>query len=496
MDDSFSKSKCFVPIKPFSYGLILACFVLIVTGVFAVNVAHGDFELMLVFLTFFCYMGSLLIPVMLYRKQAGWFHPLIFFALWWGGFRDVLPRLDVFANGLAYHRVASFVPNVNMNYLVAWSLILSVIGILSLYLGYMCSSDFRVPKIGFKKPQFVRVKILFIAAISTMALFMLVREAGGVGRLMVQRGIASDQRIAAEIGGHWHFMVGLLPTACLAWLAISPKVWRAPFFYGLFMAALLMVYIATGSRSTVIFPLIIAIAIWSLHNKQLPYGKGILIAIIAIFLIGILGELRDKTRGVQTVADVSLESGVIDGMKQGIETITAYKGEVDGLYGILSKVPSHVGFLWGESYLSIPAAPIPRAIWPDKPQAGGKMNATYIFNNPLNGIPPGNIGEAYWNFHLPGVVAVMFVFGMILKWFSCLYIQNRGAGWVVAIYVTTLFFLQPNSPAFYNWLQAIIPMMAFLILFQGFPSSFSMRRNYNIPLGPVCINDAGKIFRR
>lgn len=476
-------SEYFVPIQQGSFYLVLTVFFLLICWVGVFNLFEMKFSLLLVFLSFFWYMVILFMPVYLYRQKGGWFHPLVFTALWWGLFRDVMPRLAIFANGLEYHRVASFVPGINMDYLVAQSLILSIVGVIAMYAGYICSGNFRVPKLKFDEPRYVKVKVSCVAMISALSLFVLVREAGGIGSLMVQRGMASDMRITAEIGGHWQMLVSLFPTACLVWLAIVPKVWRDPFFYSLFALALLMIYIATGSRSSIVVPLLIAIAIWSLHYRKLPYGKGILVAIVTVFLIGVLGEVRDKSRRVDTVTEIHLESGFIDGIQLGLETITVNKGEFDGFYGILAKVPEEVDFLWGESYLSIPVAPIPRAIWPSKPEAGGKLNAAYIFGNPLSGIPPGNIGEAYWNFHVPGVIIVMLLFGVVLKWFARLYVQNDGAGWVVAVYLFTLFYLQPNSPSFYSWFHAIIPIVLFIIFFQGFPVLSVVRRNMNSPQG-------------
>jgi len=83
--------------------------------------------------------------------------------------------------------------------------------------------------------------------------------------------------------------------------------------------------------------------------------------------------------------------------------------------------------------------------------------------------PPGIIGEPYSNVGIPGVVVVMFLFGFVLKWFMRLYVVNGGAGWVTAIYVVTLFLLQPNSPAIYHWLHALAPVALFLVMLGGLP---------------------------
>lgn len=459
----------FVSMRSGGVLLVSILFALIVLGVGFINVTQADPSLFLIHLTFLCFLGVLAIPIILYRKKGGWFHPLIFTVLWWGVIRDVLPRLDIYSNGLKFHRVASNMVNVDLDYLVVLSLLLKCLGYIALYAGYMSIVRLHVPRVEFRQPKFLHVKILTITGISVAAFYILVSEAGGIGSLMLQRGIANDLRIQAELGGHWFFLVGILKTACLVWLAIKPKIWRDPLFIALFLLSLFMLFAATGSRSGVILPIIIAVVIWSLHYREMPYGKGLLVCVVGIIAIGVLGEFREASRGAKEITDVQIESGIMSGVERGTNTIVSYAGESDGFYGILSKVPEEVEFLGGKSYLSIPAAPIPRAIWPDKPEAGGRLNATYIFANPLTTIPPGNIGEAYWNFHVPGVIVIMFLFGMILKWLARLYMTNARSGWAIAIYTFTLFSLQPSSDSFYSWLHMIVPVIVFIFYFQGMP---------------------------
>lgn len=236
------------------------------------------------------------------------------------------------------------------------------------------------------------------------------------------------------------------------------------------MFSLAIAYMATGSRGGVIAPILMACGIWSLHHRRLPYIGFLIIGIFALAVVGIGGEFRTATRGAQDVRSIEVSTGFLESIEEGFKEFTKRGAAEDGGYGIIGNVPESVDYLYGRSYWSIPLAIIPQMVLPfDKPLTGGKLNADYIYGNPLGAMPPGNIGEAYWNFGVPGVIMVMFVFGCVMRWFERLYTTNGAAGWVVGIYIAMLFSLQPNSPAFHNFVQAVGGAVIFLIFFCGVP---------------------------
>jgi hypothetical protein len=338
-----------------------------------------------------------------------------------------------------------------------------------MYVGYAFAKGRRPTglRLEFGEPRYLRSKIILIAALAGIGMYRMVREAGGVGALLLQRGLSPDEQIFAQIGGHWSFLAGLLRPACLVWLALRPEAWRKPLFVTLFVASLFMSFAVTGSRSGIIVPVLAALCIWCLHHRRIPYVAMMLTGCFVLAAVGLLGEFREETRGADTLNEVQVQSGPAAGIQKGMDIIASRAEDIAGVYGILGKVPHSVGLLYGESYFSVPAAPIPSAIWKNKPEAGGKLNGTRIFNEALTGYPPGNLGEAYWNFHIPGVMLVYFFWGMFLRQLAALYRANGGSRAVLAVFVITLFFLQPNSVAAYKWLQMIVPALAFLVFFCG-----------------------------
>jgi len=74
----------------------------------------------------------------------------------------------------------------------------------------------------------------------------------------------------------------------------------------------------------------------------------------------------------------------------------------------------------GGTMATLPAAFIPRFLWPDKPDMtaiGREFN--YIANgNDQSGTSPGWFAEAYWDYGWPGVVLMMIPVGIILQLWS------------------------------------------------------------------------------
>jgi hypothetical protein len=74
---------------------------------------------------------------------------------------------------------------------------------------------------------------------------------------------------------------------------------------------------------------------------------------------------------------------------------------------------------YGENLLIAAASSfVPRMLWPDKPEAGGKFNMKYYANVNLKGWSTniGPIGEAYGSFGAAGGIIFMFVLGVFIRW--------------------------------------------------------------------------------
>lgn len=98
-----------------------------------------------------------------------------------------------------------------------------------------------------------------------------------------------------------------------------------------------------------------------------------------------------------------------------------------GATAIMARVPREIDHLYGLTYVSAIAFFIPRVIWREKPRGAGAYVAGILYQNKSlgemrayrgTGYPAGGVGEAYWNFGLPGVVVVYLLFGCFHKWLA------------------------------------------------------------------------------
>jgi hypothetical protein len=109
---------------------------------------------------------------------------------------------------------------------------------------------------------------------------------------------------------------------------------------------------------------------------------------------------------------------------------------------VIADTPAMVPFWGGETYYPILFKPIPRAVWPDKPeemsgQTFGHRYAMISAGNTGTSINLPQLVELYANFGLIGVIAGMFLFGLIYRLLIEMYVHpGMGLGAMVGgVYV-------------------------------------------------------------
>jgi oligosaccharide repeat unit polymerase len=143
---------------------------------------------------------------------------------------------------------------------------------------------------------------------------------------------------------------------------------------------------------------------------------------------------------------------------------------------MLAYVPKREGYLYGATYLAALTLFIPRSIWPDKPGLCGSLAArTFYFDNADWGIPCDSIGEAYWNFGIPGVCVVFFLYGYFHKWLAQSFRKYSGEVSVLVLYTIALFYIRPDTTVIMKTIQLLIQMVILLYLWGALPL-FSRRR--------------------
>jgi Na+-transporting NADH:ubiquinone oxidoreductase subunit NqrB len=82
------------------------------------------------------------------------------------------------------------------------------------------------------------------------------------------------------------------------------------------------------------------------------------------------------------------------------------------------------------------------------------------------GVPATGVGEAYWNFHVPGVLLVFFLFGVLHKWLAAVFTAYGHRPTMILLYALIMWYAHdPSSEAAVAVLFAIIPLLVLAGLF-------------------------------
>ncbi len=418
-------------------------------------------------LSTFAYLTAVAWPLIRYdRAQHGFFHPLVFGTL--VIMVRTLPRsLSLFINGLDEHAVLPLSAE-ELTRLVAYANFLNALALVCTYVGFYWVRRPVLPLLRFAPPKRLWLAVAGMGGISLCALALLVQMSGSLSQHILNLSLNSAAKVFVEdpaglglLGamGGWFAM-----TLAMA-LAYRPELLRKPLFWVLAVVALGIVYLASGKRSLLFAPVAIGAIVWMSRTQRVPVGRLLLLGagVFASFsLLLVVRQASSFSGGAKNLDDLAAIVGERAGgsLDASLEELSYRAGSYSSLYPILHYVPSEVPLLWGQSYLVILARPIPRVLWPDKPRGTDYLTGVTFFNA-IWGIPPGPVGEAYWNFHIPGVVGVFLLLGIFLRWLHNLFLQYGKHGLMVFFFAFTMFILSPTENTITQWLLALLPMLIF-----------------------------------
>lgn len=429
----------------------------------AVGMAHaqtGNQTLLPVYLAFTAYLMALALPFMVPGFRPGFFHPLVFYVLWVGVRELLTGQAALAATGLDTH-LSVLVLGRDLNSALAMSFMLEAVALLALYVGYAIAPRLRLPEFKPFATHGMAWQSLFWIGISAVGVFMVLRHAGSMESMLMQRGLAREERPLAGIGGHWAWLAGFATVVPLFWLACDGKAYKKSLFWAVVATAMAFKFLTTGSRGGTVSVLIFILVVWSLQNRRIPYLSVLVGAFVVLVAVGFAGEFRHATQksSGKLLDDISLQGGFTDWAAAALGELGNLSGENSGQIAILTIVPDKVPYLWGESYASLPFIFIPSAIWGSKPVAGGRLVADRIYNRGDTTIPAGAVGEAYWNFSYAGVLFVFMGFGMLLKFSGDLYKRNPENPLVIILFIYTVMILSPQTEKAYDFAHQMVPVV-------------------------------------
>jgi len=389
------------------------------------------------------YVYLLCLPLIHYRRNYGFLHPLI------------LPLIFVTLKKIAKYPLALLMPiempmfsfdissysqafsfyGLGLNELAMerlWYQVMGILAIIFYYLGYFCFSKSRsgLYKLEFHPPRNL-VPVCFavtLACVGITALFIEVYGGGLANHLITMRSGRAEQ-----FQGLGQFLVvasfAILPV--LVWFMYKNNALGNPLWIIALVSALLAALFASGARSDLIYPLAILMFLWWQKSRKILFWPSLIVVVISLVVIGAFGAIR------QDNSSQSIDTSVLR-LDALMENITRAQSEFDTRRDQETDLVAFVGveeeMLWGRTYIGALAFFVPRAVWANKPRSADSYNMWINFaggslqnmgQGRTWGMPVTAMTEAYWNFHIPGVIVLFLLLGRLHRFLARLVINNE-----------------------------------------------------------------------
>ncbi len=403
-----------------------------------------------------------LLPLVLYRPSWGWLHPLVFTSL--VSLFHLLRKVGAYTAGIDVHVGLPGHTRGQIMDLVAFEILLTALGVAAYFFGFFALPRPSVPRLRFKPARNLHRKVILAVAFSVAAFLAYMQTQGGLVSHVLSWGLSRRVSLGGEY--YWMPFIRVGSMACLVWLAYEPAAVRRPLFYAAIGVSLPMLFFASGSRSIIVFTLVVVLLIWMLRKQRVSYLRTALLLVGALILVGALGQFRTATW--QKRVDWSAITNV--NAKENLQSVVS--GELSRrvsdrstVLAVLGRVPREVDHLYGESYLAMATIAVPRKLWANKPVIAD-ARAGDVFFNLQAGMVLGPIGEAYWNFSFPGVIVLFALFGAFHGWLAAFYRRYSDQPAAVALYAYILWtFAHPTTLAFIGTMLGLVPLLALLWIF-------------------------------
>lgn len=293
--------------------------------------------------------------------------------------------------------------------------------------------------------------ILGLAGVGFAAFVQFVQATDGfsLASLSQKRTTIDRVELSAEYESHGEirWLNGL--SAIAFWFAVAyfrsgaresrSQAFRAVVLGLLFLNALALPLYAS-SRSEVAYLIIVTLVIRALIGRSALRRQALVV--IAVGLITVLAGMTFMRATLQSNAYAQVTP---DALLTSATEGTVYDrtfGDMATSAHIIANVPERLEYQNGATIAQWLVAPVPRAIWPEKPLiAPGPLIGQALYGTDRSGVPPGYIAEMYWNFGLVGVLVGAMLLGWLLARLEAwLPLQSLRADPLLSITYAVVFF--------------------------------------------------------
>jgi O-antigen polysaccharide polymerase Wzy len=493
---------------PESWRLFIVVFLLAYEWVFPTIAALNDPDANALFLPRVAmqlvYVLLLCLPLIFYRREYGFLHPLILPTLFTTA-KEISKFPAALASPIKLPLVNFDVPSASSalsihhltNSELAWTRLeygaVQVLALVCYYAGYFVFTHARGDWIRFHRPRNPQNLglICFAATMFCVVVGAVFVELFGGGLSSYVVAIRGGRHEALAGTGQFLQIASFAVLPALVWFAYRKRMGRNLWWILAIVLGSLTTIITTGSRSSLILPLLALLLLWWQKAGRVLIVPTIALVLVGTLVIGAFGSIRED-HGSSTI-----NTSVLDPTSAGQNFATAQaefekRNSLETDFAAFAGV-GHNELLWGRSYIGAATFFIPRALWPEKPFGGGAYNQAVNFagrsvseykSGKNHGIPMGPVTEAYWNFSLPGVIVLFFLLGMFFRELSAIVWRNADepAALVAAVWIALNFV--GTSVSFISTIRDMI-MLGILFYALGIVRSDSLTHRSRPRRGPA-----------
>ncbi len=283
-----------------------------------------------------------------------------------------------------------------------------------------------------------RRMILLMFVGGATAFYVLVQRYGGWMQFLARR---QDAEPTLGIGvADVELLRYCVALSALAAFAIALRAKKHLRIFLLLFVIALALGVAAGNRSDILFPLISLLMMDHYLRKPKKLRHFVALGLIAALVISPLVIMfREGMHPAEAWA-----SGALSG-RGGLPSFLERFAGMESFARIIRDTPALMDYQYGKTLAFIFVAWVPRYLWVDKPPSFTQVfSALYlgdVFEPGTVGYAPTIFGEAYVNFHLPGILLVAMVGGWLLRAFYEHLIARKRTVSGIFIYSATLPFL-------------------------------------------------------
>jgi len=342
---------------------------------------------------------------------------------------------------------------------------LTIVGLLFFYFGYFSfrkkfSLKFNLPHIKWININ-PEILLPFFSIILLSVIYFFLESQGGISNYISSWGLSrrdATQKIGAIVGPLKY--IYLVP---LTWYLLKgEKIFTNPIFLSIFFISIFSGFIVSGGRSTILNASLPFIIVFIFNNKKIPWIFLTLFGIGFFLLFGLLGKLRSSVYDKEVDWEVLTEANLQEAVNSTIDEAAVWN-KLGANTAVFHSVPSRVDYLYGKAYLSVFLYWLPRSIYPDKPHGTGYYVGRDIYRHIEGGIPPGEIADIFFNFGIIGVIIILFLKGMFIRWITGLAYQAKFSNLLFLIPYLIMFDIK-FTPL--SLVQAIQQITFFILLIQ------------------------------